>query len=93
LSYFYKNRELPARLAWFWTSYVLTNIASAFLAYGILHLDGHSGFHGQGWRYLFAIEGGLTGFIGILAWYEGNFALLYLYSHRQVLSSSFSNAD
>ncbi|PMD16721.1 phthalate transporter [Hyaloscypha hepaticicola] len=69
LSYFYKNKELPARLAWFWTSYVTTNIVSAFLAYGILHLRGHSGLHGQGWRYLFAIEGGLTGLLGILAWF------------------------
>ncbi|PMD36933.1 MFS general substrate transporter [Hyaloscypha variabilis F] len=70
LGYFYKNRELPARLAWFWTAYALTNIASAFLAYGILHLDGHhklGPFHGQGWRYLFAIEGGITGLVGVLA--------------------------
>jgi hypothetical protein len=68
LSYFYKNKELPARLAWFWTSYQATNIVSAFLAYGILHLDGHHGLRGEGWRYLFAIEGGLTAALGILAW-------------------------
>jgi hypothetical protein len=68
LSYFYKNAELPARLAWFWTSYVATNIVSAFLAYGILHLRGHSGLHRQGWRFLFAIEGGLTGLLGGLSW-------------------------
>ncbi|TVY73367.1 putative transporter [Lachnellula suecica] len=67
LSYFYKNRELPVRLAFFWTSYVSTNIVAAFLAYGILHLRGHSGL--AGWRWLFAIEGGLTGLIGILSWF------------------------
>ncbi|PMD67047.1 phthalate transporter [Hyaloscypha bicolor E] len=69
LSYFYKNKELPARLAWFWTSYMSTNIVSSFLAYGILHLRGHSGLRGEGWRYLFAIEGGLTALLGILAWF------------------------
>jgi len=46
-----------------------TNIVSSFLAYGILHLRGHSGLRGEGWRYLFAIEGGLTALLGILAWF------------------------
>ncbi|TVY42563.1 putative transporter [Lachnellula subtilissima] len=32
LSYFYKNKELPVRLACFWTSYVSTNIISAFFS-------------------------------------------------------------
>jgi len=67
LSYFYKNSELPRRLSWFWTSYQSTQVVGAFLAYGILHLRGHSGVH-QGWRYLFAIEGAFTGLIGILTW-------------------------
>ena len=66
LSYFYKNAELPIRLACFWTSYVGTNIAGSFLAYGILHLRGHNGW--AGWRYLFAIEGGITATIGIISW-------------------------
>lgn len=67
LSYFYKNAELPKRLSWFWTSYQSTQIIGAFLAYGILHLRGHSGLK-AGWRYLFVIEGSITGFIGILTW-------------------------
>ncbi|KAF4631038.1 hypothetical protein G7Y89_g7098 [Cudoniella acicularis] len=67
LSYFYRNRELPVRLAWFWTSYVSTNIVSAFLAYGILHLRGRHGL--GGWRWLFLIEGSLTGLLGILSWF------------------------
>lgn len=49
LSYFYKSRELPIRLSYFWTSYVTTQIVAAFLAYGILHLRGHSGL--AGWRW------------------------------------------
>ncbi|KAK5050607.1 hypothetical protein LTR84_003889 [Exophiala bonariae] len=67
LSYFFKNSELPRRLSWFWTSYQSTQVVGAFLAYGILHLRGHSGLK-QGWRYLFAIEGSFTGLIGILTW-------------------------
>lgn len=68
LSYFYKNSELPRRLSWFWTSYQGTQIVGAFLAYGILHLRGHSGLH-EGWRYLFVIEGSLTAVIGILTFF------------------------
>ena len=59
-----RNSELPRRLSWFWTSYQSTQIVGAFLAYGILHLRGHSGLK-EGWRYLFAIEGALTACIGI----------------------------
>ncbi|OAL32679.1 hypothetical protein AYO20_07837 [Fonsecaea nubica] len=66
LSYFFTNAELPKRLSWFWTSYQSTQIVGAFLAYGILHLRGHGGI--EGWRYLFAIEGALTGLIGIFTW-------------------------
>lgn len=67
LSYFFKNSELPRRLSWFWTSYQSTQIVGAFLAYGILHLRGDGGLK-EGWRYLFAIEGSLTGLIGIFTW-------------------------
>jgi hypothetical protein len=68
LSYYFKNAELPKRLSWFWTSYQGTQIVGAFLAYGILHLRGSSGLQGEGWRYLFAIEGGITASIGIFTW-------------------------
>ena len=66
LSYFYKNKELPLRLAFFWASLIATNITGSFLAYGILHLRGHRGF--AGWRWLFAIEGAMTAIIGIVSW-------------------------
>jgi hypothetical protein len=40
LSYFYTGTELPRRLSFFWVSSQLTNILSAFLAFGILRLRG-----------------------------------------------------
>jgi hypothetical protein len=67
LSYYYKNAELPKRLSWFWTAYQGTSIIGAFLAFGLLHLKNKTGLQ-AGWRYLFAIEGSITGFIGILTW-------------------------
>ena len=66
LSYFYKSKELPIRLSFFWGAYGLTFIISAFLAYGILHLGGRDGL--SGWRWLFALEGGLTATLGIWSW-------------------------
>ena len=65
LSYFYKSKELPMRLGFFWTAYQGTSIIGAFLAYGFLHIRDSNG-HG-GWRYLFAYEGLITGVIGIVA--------------------------
>lgn len=67
LSYFYTGIELPKRLSFFWVSYQSTNIVSAFLAYGILRLRGHNGM--EGWRWLFALEGMLTGLIGIASYF------------------------
>jgi hypothetical protein len=37
------------------------------MAYGILRLRGYGGW--EGWRWLFALEGGLTALIGIFAWF------------------------
>jgi hypothetical protein len=67
LSYFYTGWELPARLSWFWVSYQSTQIISAFFAFGILRLRGYNGM--EGWRWLFALEGTLTGIIGIISWF------------------------
>jgi MFS family permease len=39
LSYFYKSKELPIRLSFFWGAYISTNIISAFLAFGFLHVS------------------------------------------------------
>ena len=65
LSYFYTSLELPIRLSFFWVAYQTTSIVSAFLAFGILHLRGHNGL--AGWRWLFALEGMLTGIIGLVS--------------------------
>lgn len=67
LSYFYKSRELPLRLSWFWTSLSLCLILTSLLAFGILHMRGVAGM--AGWRWLFIIEGLFTLIIGISAFY------------------------
>jgi MFS family permease len=67
LSYYYKSSELPQRLSFFWVAYQGTQIVAAFLAYGILRLRGVNGL--AGWAWLFALEGALTGLIGIFAWF------------------------
>lgn len=67
LSYWYKGSELPKRLSWFWVAYQSTQIVSAFLAYGILRLRGYNGM--AGWRWLFALEGMVTGLIGIISYF------------------------
>lgn len=73
LSYFYTGFELPVRLSFFWVAYQTTSIVSAFLAYGILHMRGIPmlGVAGEtgGWRWLFALEGTLTGIIGIVSYF------------------------
>ncbi|CAK3898795.1 MFS general substrate transporter [Lecanosticta acicola] len=67
LSYFYTGLELPTRLSFFWVSFKATSIVSAFMAYGILHMRGINGL--AGWRWLFALEGILTGLIGIASYF------------------------
>lgn len=67
LTYFYKSRELPVRLSYFWGAYISTSIVSAFLAFGILRLQNVTNW--EGWRWLFALEGGLTGLIGLISWF------------------------
>jgi predicted MFS family arabinose efflux permease len=66
LTYFYKGNELPKRLAIFWTALSTCNIVGSLLAAGILQMRGINGW--GGWRWLFLIEGLLTGIIGIFSW-------------------------
>lgn len=65
LSYFYTGSELPIRLGYFWVSSQATNIVSAFLAFGLLRLRGVHGL--AGWRWLFGLEGFITGCIGAVS--------------------------
>ncbi|MCJ1330871.1 hypothetical protein MMC10_007558 [Thelotrema lepadinum] len=67
LSYFYKSKELPIRLSFFWGAYISTSIVSAFLAYGILHMREVTSW--AGWRWLFLLEGILTGLIGVASYF------------------------
>lgn len=66
LSYFYNSTELPIRLSYFWLTKELSDMISALIAYGILHMRGVLGI--AGWRWLFALEGILTGSIGIISY-------------------------
>jgi MFS family permease len=67
LSYFYTGPELPTRMSVFGATPYFTNILAAFFAFGILRLRGHNGM--EGWRWLFAIEGLITGVIGVASWF------------------------
>ncbi|KAI1144010.1 MFS general substrate transporter [Hypoxylon sp. FL0543] len=66
LTYFYKSRELPLRLAWFWTALSTVNIVGSLLAAGILQMRGINGW--GGWRWLFLIEGLITTLVGLFSW-------------------------
>jgi len=67
LSYYYTKTELPIRLGFFWVSNYIATIVSAFLATGILKLDGVGGR--AGWRWLFLIEGLGTLAVGIFSFF------------------------
>lgn len=67
LSYFYKSKELPLRLGYFYTSSHATQIIAAFLAFGILRMRGVGGW--EGWRWLYLLEGIMTALIGVFSWF------------------------
>lgn len=67
LSYFYTSKELPIRLAWFWTSLSVTTILTSLLAFGILRMRGIAGW--AGWQWLFLIEGLITLIVGIASFF------------------------
>ncbi|KAI1078755.1 MFS general substrate transporter [Whalleya microplaca] len=65
LSYFYKHHELTIRLSFFYTGMFIADILAAIVAFGLLHMRGVDGR--SGWRWLFLIEGLVTGSIGLLS--------------------------
>ncbi|KAI0376673.1 MFS general substrate transporter [Hypomontagnella monticulosa] len=66
LSYFYKHHELTIRLGYFWSGMFCADILAAIIAFGLLHMRGVAGK--SGWRWLFLIEGLITGTIGLLSY-------------------------
>ncbi|KAK6062554.1 transporter [Seiridium cupressi] len=66
LSYWYKHHELTLRLSIFWTGMFIADILAAIIAYGLLHMGGIQGY--AGWRWLFLIEGLITGSVGIMSY-------------------------
>ncbi|KAI0020295.1 major facilitator superfamily domain-containing protein [Xylariomycetidae sp. FL0641] len=65
LSYFYKHHELTIRLSFFWTGMFMADIIAAFVAFGLLHMRGLLGR--AGWRWLFLVEGCMTGVVGLVS--------------------------
>lgn len=68
LSYFYTSKELPIRLAFFWAAYILTQILTSLLAFGLLRIKTDQ--IQEGWRWLFLIEGLLTFCIGVASFFK-----------------------
>ncbi|TKX22531.1 MFS transporter-like protein 92 [Elsinoe australis] len=66
ITYWYKSKELPIRLSWFWTVLSACNVLGSLLAAGVLQMRGLVGW--SGWQWLFLIEGCLTVIVGILSW-------------------------
>lgn len=66
ISYWYKKKELPIRLSWFWTVLSTCNIVGSLMAAGILQMRGIAGW--AGWQWLFLLEGTFTFLIGLASW-------------------------
>ncbi|KAL1617965.1 hypothetical protein SLS54_007498 [Diplodia seriata] len=66
ITYWYKSKELPIRLSWFWTVLSTCNILGSLMAAGILQMRGLQGW--AGWQWLFLIEGCITTVIGVASW-------------------------
>jgi MFS family permease len=67
ITYWYKSRELPIRLSWFWTVLSVCNVVGSLLAAAILQMRGIAGW--GGWQWLFLLEGLFTCFIGVASFF------------------------
>ncbi|KAJ0277743.1 hypothetical protein COL940_007632 [Colletotrichum noveboracense] len=66
LSFFYCRYDLAVRVGLFYGQYAVAGAFSGAIAYGVFHLrDGIL----KNWQYLFIIEGTLTIFFGLIAWF------------------------
>ncbi|CUM63900.1 uncharacterized protein PRCAT00001488001 [Priceomyces carsonii] len=64
MSFFYKPRELPKRIALFYSFGMLSSAFSGLLAYGISFMNGARGL--SGWRWVFIFEGIPTILLGFI---------------------------
>ncbi|OLN87016.1 High-affinity nicotinic acid transporter 1 [Colletotrichum chlorophyti] len=66
LSFFYCRYDLAVRVGLFYGQYAVAGAFSGAISYGVFHLN--SGPL-KNWQYLFIIEGALTVFFGLIAWF------------------------
>jgi MFS family permease len=66
ITYWYKSKELPIRLSWFWTVLSVCQVVGSLVAAGVLQMRGVAGW--SGWQWLFLIEGTFTFLVGIASW-------------------------
>lgn len=67
VSYFFTSKEYTNRMSFFYASNQITTIISSLLAFALLRIK--TSALGDGWRWLFLIEGAFTLIIGIASWF------------------------
>ncbi|KAK5065099.1 hypothetical protein LTR84_000935 [Exophiala bonariae] len=67
ISMYYRRYQVQTRLTFYWSAGVYAGGFSGLLAYGIGHMDGVGGY--RAWRWIFLIEGAVTVFIGVMAFF------------------------
>lgn len=67
LGRFYIKSEMGFRYALLWSSNSIAGALSGVLALGLLELNGKGGLHG--WQYLFLVEGVMTIFVALIAFF------------------------
>ncbi|KAJ7060138.1 major facilitator superfamily domain-containing protein [Mycena amicta] len=67
LSYFYPRHKLQIRIAGFFSAAAFSGAFGGIMAYGIINLNGKLGH--SGWQWIFIIEGAITIFIGLVAFF------------------------
>lgn len=67
VSYFFTSSEYTNRMSFFYASNQITTIISSLLAFALLKIK--TSALGDGWRWLFLIEGAFTLIIGIASWF------------------------
>lgn len=68
MSYFYTSDELPSRFAWFYIANPLLSVWLSLLAFALLKIKTHA--VGEGWRWLFIVEGLATLLVGIMSFFK-----------------------